>query len=462
MKRSSTCAPPKETSSEFNLEETESNTTFLLSVFVLLLIPILYVTFALHFYYQQPWIDNLNYGSADQPSGVELKSGYSFGIHFFGDYLQPHYWAESRNPWIEKVLVNYPPVAIEIFRAFRIFPYRVGVVVYEIFLLACLISPIAIATRRLGRKIAIISTLIIGCLSGPSIATLDRGNIVGVLPILYFIFGFYVLNGKARLASAALVIAASIKFFPIVLMSIFVIQRRYMLVFGTSVAILFLSLGVLFAYPGSFIETVRALFVATTTWLGGDVSRFSCLNTSYTAGLWHVLNFVGLDSLANSIATHAKVFALTITALTTAFIAIASLPIWSKLIIAMSMSTMIAPTVYSYSMNWVLAAIGIALLPTRRPIDEANRNQLPDQTSLTGSWSIRSRIGSEKFLKLSTLICLATIAVPWPFALQSTLALGCRTSIIGVVAFLSVSTLLLVSLLFVIHKSYRNEFLEVK
>jgi hypothetical protein len=444
----------KKIDDDFDLKSAESNLTFALSAFLILLIPILYFTFARHFYYLEPWIDNFSYKSADGPAYsdgpayAELKSEKAFGIHFFGDYLTPNRWVESNNPWIGREVVTYPPVAIEIFRVISIFPYKIGLVAYEALLMICLVAPIAIATRRLGLRAAIISTSLLGCMAGPTIAALDRGNIVGFLPILYFIFGYFIISGRERFASVAVILAVSIKYFPIVLLSIFISLKKIWLLMATLAWSLFLTLGVTFFYPGSFVQTLKGLFLGAQPFIDGDMARFSCFNTSYTAGLWTMLKFFGFESSANWITKNSLIFAIGMSAMATLLVVFCKLPLWSRLVVALSITTMITPTVYSYSMNWVIAALGIALLPTQKSWKKSNKTVEPEQARETSKPSSKPIPERERALKLVTLFCLVLIAVPWPIAIRQTVELGCTTSVVGVVAFISVSLILICNVVF--------------
>ena len=323
-------------------------------------------------------------------------------------------------------------------------------VIYEALLLICLVAPIAIATKKLGLKAVVISTTLLGCLAGPTIGALDRGNIVGLLPILYFMFGYFIISGRERFASVAVILAVSIKYFPIVLLSIFLSLRKIWLLIATLVWSLFLTVGVTFFYPGSFALTLKGLFLGAQPFIDRDASRFSCFNTSYSAGLWHMLKFFGFESSANWITKNSLIFAIGMSALVTLFLVLCKIPLWSKLVVALSITTMITPVVYSYSMNWVIAALGIALLPNQKSWNRSNETGEPEKARESSKPSAKSIHEHERVLKLVTLSCLVLIAVPWPIAIRQTVELGCTTSIIGVVAFISVSLILLCNVLFAI------------
>ncbi len=425
------------------LEGTRSIVLYSITVFLCIFVPVLYVSLIRHFYFSELWLENLSYLANDVPGYVDIRSEHAFGIHYFGDYLLPHYWAEAQNPWLDHEIVTYPPVAVEMFKLFNVFPYRSGLIAYELLLAFSLVAPVAIATRRIGAQFAIPAVLLFGFLAGPTIISLDRGNVVGLLPIIYFVFGIAVLNGRWRLAVTAVVIATSLKYFPFVLSIVLLSQMKIRLWIVSVLGSAMLVFGILPFYPGGFSDTVNGLVRGALPFVSEGSSNFSCYNTSYVSGIWHVLMFFELNTPANWIATNALLVAMFVTLIFSFIILFGACPLWSKVVLAMSLSTVITPTVYSYSLNWTISALAIAFVGSQvtTASTRTGRNLSESELCQENNPSLSSNLTkfSDQGLLRVTVTALVVMIVPWPFAIETTLVLGCRTSIIGIVAFTGVS-----------------------
>ena len=443
-----------------DLDFVQSIVRYSIALFLSLFVPVLYLSLIRHFYFSELWLENLSYLANDVPGYVKIREEHAFGIHYFGDYLLPHFWTEAPNPWLDHEIVTYPPIAIEIFRFFGTLPYKTGLVAYEALLVVSLIAPIAVATRKIGTALSITATMLFGFLAGPTIISLDRGNIVGLLPILYFIFGLSVLRGYWKTAAVAVVAATSLKYFPFVLSLILLSERKFRMWSATFATSLVLVFGILYFYPGGFLESVNGLVRGALPFVSDDTSDFSCYNTSYVSGIWRTLTFLGLGGAADWLASNALLTAILVTVVISAIVVFGVCPLWSKVVLTMCLSTIVTPTVYSYSLNWVIAALAIsfvgAQITTR---DNENCRELVFaglQNEAVTRRVLRIFVISDHGLVKVTVTALVIMLVPWPFAIESSVALGCRTSIIGLVAFLGVSVIVLANLLHWISK--RQEF----
>ena len=99
------------------------------------------------------------------------------------------------DPWVE-MDVKYPTPFLLIYRMLDQLPYDSGFTLNMAVIVLCTVVPMLFATRRLpnGPRILLVATLAL--LTGPAIATFDRGNSQGFLPII--LFAFALANVKQR------------------------------------------------------------------------------------------------------------------------------------------------------------------------------------------------------------------------------------------------------------------------
>jgi hypothetical protein len=145
------------------------------------------------------------------------------GIHYFSDYSAQVIAAHLNNPWSEAN--TYPPFAVLIFKLFGNLPSQAGLILWLALSAVTMLVPLLLA-RGSGLNFSqnILLVLII-CLSAPYVGTLDRGNIVFVLPILLALFYFMTTKGLLRSAGLILGTASAIKIYPL-LICIYLLKHR--------------------------------------------------------------------------------------------------------------------------------------------------------------------------------------------------------------------------------------------
>ena len=418
-------------SNETDKSNTRDLLVFGVGLFISIFVPVIYFAAARHFYYEQPFLDNLSFKPNDVPGYVEIDSEvHPVGIHYFGDYLLPHYWARPGNPWLDNPIVTYPPLALEVFRPFRIFPYKVGLILYQLTITVCMVFPIFHSLRKLGTSYLVFGVGILGLLSGPVINALDRGNVFGLLPVMYYFAGIYVIRRSWLKASIFIAIAASIKYVPIALSLLFLAQRKYVWFLFTCL----LTGGGLVVmsalYPGPLKSTLTGIYNGAVPFLSSSPSEFLCYNTSYVASLAQISNLLGLGELTNFVLLHSSMLAISVSGIVTILIVVSKLPTWIKVVLAMSLTTLLPTKIFSYSFVWVIAAVGIILFSSSYNLKNMQRDHL-------NYWEQRDF----KFQKVA-LGLLVPILVPWPIAIPATSVLGCRTSIIGIIGLVMTTILI--------------------
>jgi len=415
-------------SNETDKSNTRDLLVFGVGLFISIFVPVIYFASARHFYYEQPFLDNLSYKPNDGPGPVEIDS--AVGIHHFGDYLLPHYWTRSGNPWLDNPTVTYPPLAIEVFRLFSVFPYKVGLILYQLTMTVCMVFPIFHSLRKLGTSHLVFGVGILGLLSGPVVNALDRGNIFGLLPIMYYFAAISIIRRSWLKASMFIAIAASIKYVPIALSILLLAQRKYVWFLFTCL----LTGGGLVVmsalYPGPLKSTLTGIYKGAVPFISSSPSEFLCYNTSYVASLAQISNLLGFDELTNFVLLHSSMLAISVSGIVAMLVVVSKLPTWIKVVLTMSLTTLLPTKIFSYSFVWVIAAVGIVLFSSSYNLKNMQRDNLNygEQRNF-------------KFQKVS-LGLLVPILVPWPIAIPATSDLGCRTSIIGIIGLVMTTILI--------------------
>lgn len=323
------------------------------------------------FYFQGPFLAPIAYTTDERPTaklyaellGVSPESLLT-GIHAFFDFLNPYYWGSLANPWIEggQVLpVNYPPVAMMFMKVWTFLPYKTALMIYLAIMAIALVLPMIIALRKTRWSLIVIAASIT-LMSGPAIASLDRGNTQGFLPILLFGFGMMVMKKRWGWAAVFLVAAASLKLFPAILLALFISERRWRALTGSIIALIIINTAGFAFYPGNALHSFQTWFAYAFTFLGRDsLSGFLEYNTSFIGGLAHWCVFLGLPSAAPLVESVALPLAIIILlALLVIVFQRKRIPMEVRLFAAFMSTTVVLPVAYPYSANWVIA--GAALL----------------------------------------------------------------------------------------------------
>jgi hypothetical protein len=400
-----------------------------LFVFVLLAVPIGAYTLLRHFYFNEEWLGVLSFISNDPPGFVKIDPNiHAFGIHYFGDYLLSSEWSMSKNPWLEEYPVNYPPLAILFFRMFTVLEYTLGLIAFQLIMFISMIAPIWMSLQKRSQFIRLICTLIFGLGSAPIIIAIDRGNIVGFLGLLLYLFASSVFAQRWYLASVFVAIAVGIKLFPIVLFSIFLIYGKWRpLLVGLSASLLTV-LGALRLFPGSYSDSLAGFWTGFSAFRDVDPNLLYCGNQSLIGGLLSLLDRFEISWLANFVVGYPLVFGLLFSSLTFLLMAMYRDQIWLVLVLALSLLTASPSLVYGYTMIWAVAALAIIFFAA-----EMNRH-------LTQSLVISDVLINLKRLYFTSAIYVTILLVPFPIEWQQNSGLECTSSFYPAVYFVSTST----------------------
>lgn len=320
------------------------------------------------FYFQVGFLESFSYYSDERPLNRIVNAWIGrdpsetlVGIHAFGDYLLLNVWAQFPDPWEQPGGVNYLPPVILLFKVMGHLPYGLGLTLFLIAIALCTILPMAIATRGMPvtQRLLLVTTLAV--LTGPALATMDRANNQGFLPILLFGFGVAILKERWGWAAVLVAIAACIKIYPIVLIALFLALRKFSWA-GVSVALT--AMTVLLTLPMTSevgLAGIPTVVENILNFQDKDVSQFLEYNASFTGGLANALMFLGLDSVASWISLNALVVIALYAVVVVPLLWFKAIPLWLRVILTLSLTTALMPISYPYALNWALAAAALAV-----------------------------------------------------------------------------------------------------
>ena len=220
------------------------------------------------------------------PELNDIPNRFSFGSHYFGDFLEPYLKTLYRAPYTNLApghrASNYPPFAQALFFPFTWFPYRFGLILYLLISFFSVSILISICARSLEKFHRIILTCGLTT-SLPLLFSLDRGNLWGITIALIIWAYIWVQQEKFTGAACLIALAASIKVFPVFFL-VWIYKRS-----GTRSAVIGLVVGglvsslCLLLFKGSPIDNFRE-FVMSQKYVHANIQDnflYQRLNNSF-------------------------------------------------------------------------------------------------------------------------------------------------------------------------------------
>lgn len=158
---------------------------------------------------------------AEDGGGNTYESG--IGRHYFSDYSSMIESSGEKNPW--QSTNNYPPFAMFLFKLFSFLPPQVGLITWLLLSAILLLAPLLFVSKHSFSLEQRLIILLVYVISAPFLATLDRGNQIAILPILFILFYLAVHSNANFSAGIFLGLAVSIKIYPLILV-IYLIKIR--------------------------------------------------------------------------------------------------------------------------------------------------------------------------------------------------------------------------------------------
>jgi len=356
------------------------------------------------FYFQGNFLAPIAYVSDERPSAEAFAKLLSVpaetlltGIHLFHDFAISYYWGGLDNPWFDNEYPfwpNHTPLAMLLGRAFTVLPYGIASKVLAVLMMATVAIMMMLATRGKPWSMKVLATGIV-LLTGPSIAAVDRGNYQGLIPILLFAFAMLALRNHWGWAMVPLVLAASLKVYPIIILLLLVAERRWKPLLGALAGGAALNGLLLLAFAGNPVDTAREYLRYLSPILGLEGNDFLIYNVSPVSGLAHWLLLAGLDGLAAQVLRFDTLIVIATFAVTVPLLwARAALLPQTRVVIALMLTVLITPVVFPYTMNWALAAIAVLIATSVSTQNAAQQGEIVDTGLRTQLFAICAGVGA--------------------------------------------------------------------
>lgn len=409
----------------------------------------------IHFYQQGVFLEAISYVS-DERIMNDIVAGLLevpatstlWGVHAFGDYLLPHYWVTLTNPWLEDGtgVINYLPSSLILHEALLALDYRSGVVVFLALMLVSLLTPLVYAFRSYPWSIRILGIVVLGLLSGPAIASLDRGNTQGFVPLLLFGFALAIIRARWKWAVLFLIAAASIKIYPLVLVLLLVALRKWWHALAAVVGTILVALVTLPLVSANLWPTAQFVFTNPFTFADRDFGSFMANNVSFAGGVAHLFTMVGATSGAEWIAANGVAVGLVYLVAVAPLLWFTQIVLWQRAILGMALTTGIMPLVYPYALNWVIAATSLAVLMSARSSSQ-HETHSPESTGHVelprGQW-------------IPLLVSLALLSAALPVYLPGSSEAGFAVGLSGMASLIAMTLLPLGAWWSVINRKTRS------
>jgi len=274
-------------------------------LFVLISVINFYVMWVSASYFEVDLFINTSALSSDKPGNIEMASGL-VGQHFFGDFLLPYMYAKENSFWVNEIIpLNiYPPLSMIIFKIFSFMNLNLSLYLYLALNILSILAPAADIYFKKSRRSGV-QFFIIAFLSAGTIATLDRGNIIGLLVAPMY----YLLKTKSPWIQDAIILAiSSIKIYPLLFLTINLQKKRFLHLTVLSTVCVFINLYIFDLQKFSISQNLTTFIKAYLPYNSSDKYLFNSL--SLKVGAENIFNLFSLGKGLNLIPNINVMFSL--------------------------------------------------------------------------------------------------------------------------------------------------------
>lgn len=212
------------------------------------------------------------------------------GAHCFGDYGFPVSRGGQPNVYTPgNMAAATTPLMAAAFEVFRFIPYRAGVLLYSLILIVAVLFVAWWGAARLStvERASAIFTTGLGCLG--AIMALDRGNHIALIAPLALVYILSIDKRAWPLASVALGVIASVKFWGILLVVGLLARRQYRYALLSSVIAGVLYVVPLALFNGDMMSKATSMMEAVTNrGYGAMVSKYAVSLYSFVGRVYCV------------------------------------------------------------------------------------------------------------------------------------------------------------------------------
>ena len=315
-----------------------------------------------------------------------------WGKHYFGD-LQIYFgWIADPNPYVNGLIPPQPPFGLSYYSLLNFWGPHIALIMY--FALAVLFSALVthlwLKTESLSSQATAYCALVL--LNTSALMGIDRGNTLLILmPIVGFLF-FKVLNLKqlGRFDAFLLASAISLKPYLLLLLTFFIIERKYRFAFQTILIGLACNLIAVPMYGGHPIVIVRSIFRAQSEYNNSDSLEFSVRwSSSAFKVLFNALQMSGGREFAIAVLTKSNLIVLLPGIVYLIFVIIIcsrrEIPMWIRMISIMSTAQMVVAATPRYNLVW--SCIGGLVILQQHPQSKISSKPIISRKELAIAFS---------------------------------------------------------------------------
>ena len=315
-----------------------------------------------------------------------------WGKHYFGD-LQIYFgWIADPNPYVNGLIPPQPPFGLSYYSLLNFWGPHIALTMY--FALAVLFSALVthlwLKTESLSSQATAYCALVL--LNTSALMGIDRGNTLLILmPIVGFLF-FKVLNLKqlGRFDAFLLASAISLKPYLLLLLTFFIIERKYRFAFQTILIGLACNLIAVPMYGGHPIVIVRSIFRAQSEYNNSDSLEFSVRwSSSAFKVLFNALQMSGGREFAIAVLTKSNLIVLLPGIVYLIFVIIIcsrrEIPMWIRMISIMSTAQMVVAATPRYNLVW--SCIGGLVILQQHPQSKISSKPIISRKELAIAFS---------------------------------------------------------------------------
>jgi hypothetical protein len=337
------------------------------------------------FYFLEPY--NLKVGWLVRDG--YFGDNFLIGAHSFSDFSAVIDWTQNKNPW-DTPFNAYPPFPILIFKFWAILPDKIQLLTWLIAILVSIYIVLLNSTKSFEIESRMLKFVVFGVFSVPVLSALDRGNIIGFMPLLlYFYFKFK--TSRLWTSRILLGLAIGIKIYPALLLLQDFKRRKFSNVVWPVLIGVFLNMVSIFTWKNPFgllLDFKSNISNFAIKNIDGDplfVSATSILNNI-------LLKLQESNSNFNLLSENYK-YVLVIIIIAIVLIAFNEMPEHSQFIVSLSLMQFVPLVSFNYTRIWTIVAFAVLFyIYSEKRIDPLQ--------------------GSEKFLVLGIVLINTPLVLP--------------------------------------------------
>ena len=300
-----------------------------------------------------------------------------FGPHCFGDFGLGIIMVENNHqvwtPTGSYPPGNYPAAPFAIYAFFRFllinFGYAFTIFLYLAVLAACTLMPLWLLSRQYQIADRIFLVMTLGVFSVPFLSVIDRGNTTALLIPCILLAYSGARSQSEKVQILGIVLAALLRPQAILLVFIFVIQRKYLAAFKATTLSLLMNLFVMFAWDYSnFVSNLKYFYESLVGYGNKSISADFPYNYSLARGFYKFIEFLNIESSTKTIEAVSSILGYFLIGALLLIAYVKKIEDFKTLYYLVLVSMfLLAPVTYIYYTVFILLIVAIA-------IDEEDRN----------------------------------------------------------------------------------------